>query len=109
VRVSSSVENGLLLSKVEPVYPSVAHRARIQGTVFLQALIGKDGNVEHLELISGHPLLAPAAIDAVKQWKYKPFLLDGRAVEVQTEVRVNFSLQNDPSPGSPAPATQPQN
>jgi len=109
VRVSSSMENGLLLSKVDPVYPSVAHQAGIQGTVSLQALIGKDGNVEHLELISGHPLLAPAAIDAVKQWKYKPYLLNGQAVEVQTEVQVNFSLQNDPSPGSPASATQPQN
>ena len=67
-------------------------QARIQGTVILQAQISKDGNIENLHLISGHPMLAPAAIEAVKQWKYKPYLLNGEPVEVETQVQVNFTL-----------------
>ena len=92
VRVSSGVQSGLLVRKVPPAYPPLARQARIQGTVVLQAQISKDGNIENLQLISGHPMLAPAAIEAVKQWKYKPYLLNGEPVEVETQVQVNFTL-----------------
>jgi periplasmic protein TonB len=92
VRVSAGVTSGLLIRKVNPVYPPLARQARISGTVVLRAVISKDGAIENLQLISGHPMLAPAAIDAVKQWKYKPYLLNGEPVEVDTEVQVNFTL-----------------
>jgi periplasmic protein TonB len=92
VRVSSGVQSGLLVRKVNPTYPPLARQARIQGVVLLQAEISKDGNIINLQLISGHPMLAPAAIEAVKQWKYKPYLLNGEPVEVETQVQVNFTL-----------------
>ena len=92
VRVSSGVQSGLLVRRVNPTYPPLARQARIQGVVLLQAQISKDGNIENLQLISGHPMLAPAAIEAVKQWKYKPYLLNGEPVEVETQVQVNFTL-----------------
>ena len=92
VRVSSGVSSGLLIRKVNPTYPPLARQARIQGTVILQAQISKDGSIENLTLVSGHPMLAPAAIEAVKQWKYKPYLLNGEPVEVDTQVQVNFTL-----------------
>lgn len=93
VRVSSGVSQGLLVNKVAPVYPVEARQVHIPGTVILQARIDKEGNVVSLELISGHPMLAPAAIEAVRQWKYRPYLLNGNAVEVETQVQVNFVLQ----------------
>jgi len=92
VRVSSGVQSGLLVRRVQPNYPPLARQARIQGVVVLQAQISKEGNIENLQLISGHPMLAPAAIEAVKQWKYKPYLLNGEPVEVETQVQVNFTL-----------------
>jgi protein TonB len=92
VRVSSGVSTGMLVRKVPPSYPPLARQARIQGTVVLQATISKEGSIENLQLISGHPMLAPAAIEAVKQWKYKPYLLNGEPVEVETQVQVNFTL-----------------
>jgi protein TonB len=92
VRVSSGVSTGMLVRKVNPVYPPLARQARIQGQVVLQAQISKSGDIENLQLVSGHPMLAPAAIEAVKQWKYKPYLLNGEPVEVETTVQVNFSL-----------------
>src|SRR6266567_2791125 len=92
VRVSSGVSTGLLIRKVPPTYPPLARQARIQGVVILQAQISKDGSIQNLQLISGHPMLAPAAIEAVKQWKYKPYLLNGEPVEVDTQVQVNFTL-----------------
>src|SRR5579863_226067 len=92
VRVSSGVQSGLLVRRVNPVYPPLARQARIQGVVLLQAEISKEGNIINLQLISGHPMLAPAAIEAVKQWKYKPYLLNGEPVEVETQVQVNFTL-----------------
>jgi len=92
VRVSQGVSAGLLVRKVSPNYPPLARQARIQGQVVLRAVISKDGSIENLTLVSGHPMLAPAAIDAVKQWKYKPYLLNGEPVEVDTEVQVNFTL-----------------
>jgi periplasmic protein TonB len=92
VRVSTGVATGLLIRKVTPNYPQLAKQARIQGAVVLQAEISKDGTIQNLQLISGHPMLAPAAIEAVKQWRYKPYLLNGEPVAVETQVVVNFSL-----------------
>ncbi len=92
VRVSTGVATGLLIRKVTPNYPQLAKQARIQGQVVLQAEISKDGTIQNLQLISGHPMLAPAAIEAVKQWRYKPYLLNGEPVAVETQVVVNFSL-----------------
>ena len=92
IRVSSGVSTGLLIKKVQPNYPPLAKQARIQGQVVLQAEISKDGTIQNLQLISGHPMLAPAAIEAVKQWRYKPYLLNGEPVAVDTQVVVNFSL-----------------
>ncbi len=92
VRVSSGVSEGLLLHRVQPTYPPLARAAHVSGTVQLQATIGRDGNIQNLRVISGHPMLAPAAVQAVKQWKYRPYLLNGEAVEVETTVTVNFNL-----------------
>jgi protein TonB len=92
VRVSAGVTSGLLVRKVQPVYPPLARQARIQGTVLLRAQISKDGSIENLQLVSGHPMLVQSALDAVRQWKYKPYLLNGEPVEVDTEVAVNFTL-----------------
>lgn len=92
VRVSESVMRSLVVKKVDPVYPPLARQARIQGSVILQVKINKSGDVENVQLFSGHPMLAPAAIDALRQWKYKPYLLNGEPVEVETRVTVNFTL-----------------
>jgi TonB family protein len=92
VRVSSGVSAGLLMTKVNPVYPKDARRARIQGSVIMQAIIDKEGNVATLELVSGHPALVDAAMEAVRKWKYQPYLLNGQPVEVQTQMQVNFTL-----------------
>ena len=92
VRVSQGVSEGLLVHQVRPQYPPLARAARVQGAVVLQAVIGKDGSIQGLKLVSGHPMLAPAAIDAVKQWKYKPYFLNGEPVEVDTTIMVNFTL-----------------
>ena len=93
VRVSSGVSQRLLVSKVAPEYPEDARYQRIQGVVLLHVNIDREGNVYNVELISGHPLLAPAAIEAVRQWKYRPYLLNGNAIEVDTQVQVNFTLR----------------
>lgn len=92
IRVSSGVAEGQLLHKVEPVYPPEAKRKRIQGTVLLQATIGKDGAMKELKLISGPPELAEAAIGAVQQWRYRPYLLQGSPVEVETIVKIRFHM-----------------
>ncbi|MGA2370407.1 MAG: energy transducer TonB [Candidatus Korobacteraceae bacterium] len=92
VRVSSGVAQGLLIHQVKPQYPALARQARIQGTVALQAVIGKDGAVQNLRVLSGHPMLTEAAIDAVKQWLYRPYYLNGEPVEVDTQINVNFTL-----------------
>lgn len=80
------------LVRTNPVYPPLARQARIQGAVVLHAIIDKDGNVSELQVISGHPLLVQAALDAVKQWRYKPTLLNGDPVEVDTTITVNFTM-----------------
>jgi TonB family protein len=97
VRVANTIISQQIVTKVAPTYPPLARQAKIQGTVVLKVQISKSGDVESLQLISGHPLLAPAAIDAVKQWKYKPYLLNGEPVEVETSVTVNFTLSDQPA------------
>jgi len=92
VRVGGSVQTANLVTAPKPVYPPLARQARIQGTVKLEADISKEGTIENLRVISGHPLLIQAALDAVKQWRYKPTLLNGVPVEVVTTVDVNFTL-----------------
>jgi periplasmic protein TonB len=92
VRVSQGVSQGLLIHQVKPTYPPLARQARIQGSVILQAVIAKDGSIQNLKMVQGHPMLAPAAMDAVKQWRYKPYFLNGEPVEVETQITVNFTL-----------------
>ncbi len=92
VRVSQGVSQSLVVSKVQPVYPPEAKAARVQGSVVMSVSIAKTGDVEKVDVLSGDPLLAPAAANAVRQWKYKPYLLNGNAVVVDTQVTVNFTL-----------------
>jgi periplasmic protein TonB len=88
----SKMSEGDLIRKVLPIYPPLARSARIQGTVVLMAMISKTGAIENLRLLSGHPMLAPAAIEAVRQWRYRPYVLNNEPVEVETQITVNFSL-----------------
>lgn len=81
-----------LIRKVTPVYPPLARQARISGTVRFSAIISKDGRIENLQVISGHPLLIQSAEEAVRQWVYKPTLLNGEPTEVSTTIDVNFTL-----------------
>ena len=97
IRVSGSATQATQLSQVAPVYPPIAKTAHISGTVLLHCLIGKDGSVETLEYVSGPPLLMKAALDAVRQWKYKPMLLNGEPVRVDTTVSVVFMLGAAPA------------
>jgi periplasmic protein TonB len=92
IRVGGNVQAANLVRKVTPTYPPLAKQARVQGTVRFQAIIGKDGTIQNLQLVTGHPLLVPAATEAVKQWLYKPTLLNGEPVEVITQIDVNFTL-----------------
>ncbi|MGE0404932.1 MAG: TonB family protein [Candidatus Korobacteraceae bacterium] len=93
VRISEGVAVGFLKHEVKPVYPPLAVQTRTQGTVLLQAVISREGTVESLQAVSGPPLLLRAALDAVRQWRYQPFRLNGEAVEVETQIRVNFVLR----------------
>jgi len=93
IRISTITE-GNLLRKVQPVYPPIARSARIEGAVILAAVIDKAGNIEGLHVVSGHPLLVQAAIDAVSQWRYRPYILNSEPVEVETQITVNFRLAN---------------
>jgi protein TonB len=92
VRVSQGVAEGLLVHQVKPNYPPLARQARVQGSVVLQAVISKDGTIQGLRVVSGHPMLVQSALDAVKQWRYKPYFLNGEPVEVETSITVNFTL-----------------
>src|SRR5277367_1658274 len=92
IAVSSGVMSGNILVKTQPQYPAIAKAARIQGTVVLQATISKSGTIEGLTVVSGPPMLQQAALDAVRSWRYKPYLLNGEPVEVGTQVNVVFSL-----------------
>lgn len=89
---TSSMLEGSLIRRVQPVYPPLARSARIQGSVVLVAVISKAGTIENLRLLSGHPMLVPAAIDAVSQWRYRPYILNAEPIEVETQITVNFIL-----------------
>ena len=89
---TSSMLQGSLIRRVDPVYPPLARSARIQGPVVLAAIISKAGTIEHLQVLSGHPMLVDAALDAVSQWRYRPYVLNGDVIEVETQITVNFKL-----------------
>lgn len=91
--VGGDVQMAKLIRRIIPEYPAIASAARISGVVRLIGIIGKDGTIQNLQLVSGHPILARAAMDAVRQWVYKPTLLNGIPVEVVAPIEVNFSLQ----------------
>ena len=92
LRVGGNVQAARIVNRVQPVYPPLARQTRISGTVRLHAIIGKDGAITSLEVMSGHPLLQQAALDAVRQWRYQPTLLNGEPVDVDTTIDVIFSL-----------------
>ena len=92
VPVTSTIEAAKLISRVQPAYPPLALQARIQGNVVLHAIISKEGAVSELQVLSGHPLLVNAALEAVRQWRYSPTLLSGQPVEVETTITVSFVL-----------------
>jgi protein TonB len=94
IRTSSMLE-GNLIRRVEPVYPPLARSARIQGSVILVALISKAGTIENLRAVAGHPMLVPAAINAVSQWRYRPYVLNSEPIEVETQITVNFFLSGN--------------
>lgn len=91
-KVDSKTIYGYRIHYVEPVYPPLARKAKLQGDVVLNTIIDTTGKITKLKVLSGHPLLAASALDAVKQWKYRPFLLDGKAVPVDTTIMVHFHL-----------------
>jgi TonB family protein len=93
---------GMLLEKTNPVYPPIAKAARVSGTVVLQAIISKSGTIESLHVISGPPMLQLAALEAVKTWRYRPYLLEGEPVEVMTTINVIFTLCGGEQPVIPA-------
>lgn len=92
IRVGGQVESGAILNRTQPEYPAIAKVAHISGTVVLHAIIAKDGTIQELEFVSGPPMLVKSAMDAVKQWRYKPYLLNGDPVEVETTINVDFSF-----------------
>ncbi len=92
IRVPSSMEEGLLIHKTLPVYPVIARETRTQGTVVLEATISRSGTIENLRVDSGPPMLRQAALDAVSNWRYRPYLLNGAPIEVETTVNVVFRL-----------------
>ncbi|MBC7927955.1 MAG: energy transducer TonB [Bryobacteraceae bacterium] len=92
IRVGGNVQAAKLLNQPKPQYPPLARQARIQGVVRFNAVIGKDGTIQNLTLVSGHPLLVPSATEAVRQWRYQPTLLNTEPVEVVTQIDVNFTL-----------------
>lgn len=92
-KIAGDVQAARIISRVEPEYPEMARKGRITGVVRMRALIGKDGQIKKLDLISGHPLLQQAALDAVRLWRYKPAFVNGEPIEVDTTIDVIFSLQ----------------
>jgi TonB family protein len=106
IAISAGTAVGLLNATVAPVYPPIAKAAHVQGTVVLQAVIGKDGQIRELHVISGPAMLQQAAMDAVKAWVYRPYMLNGKPVEVLTTVNVIFTLGDKPQPNQPPPATR---
>ena len=104
VRIAGGVIAGNILTKATPIYPQVAKDAKVSGTVVLHAIIDKEGMMKSLNVISGPAMLQGAAIDAVRQWTYRPYLLNGEPTEVDTTITVNFSL-NDSTPEAGAAPT----
>jgi protein TonB len=94
VRVSGTVQEARILRRIMPIYPPLAITARVQGTVHLVGVIARDGTIRDLQVIDGHPMLVRAAVDAVRQWIYKPTLLSGEAVEVMAPITVTFKLDS---------------
>jgi protein TonB len=92
-RIGGDVAQANLITQVKPQYPSLARAARVQGVVLLNATISKEGTIKDLRVISGHPLLNEAAMEAVRQWRYKPQLLNKQPIEVITTITVNFTFQ----------------
>jgi protein TonB len=93
IQVVSELQAAKLIHKVTPVYPAMARNVRVSGVVEIEAIIAKDGSMRSLRVLTGHPLLINAAVDAVKQWRYRPTLLQGQPVEVITRIQVNFTLR----------------
>jgi protein TonB len=93
LQVSSGIMDAMLINRVQPRYPTIAQTVRVSGSVVLSAVIATDGSVQSLRIVSGNPLLISAAYQAVRQWRYRPTLLNGQPVEVQTLITVNFVLQ----------------
>lgn len=100
VRVSGGVAAGMMQQSVAPIYPPIARAAHVQGAVIMQALISKAGDVENLQVISGPPMLIAAAQDAVRQWKYRPYLLNGEPTAVETTINVNFTMAEPTKPNA---------
>jgi protein TonB len=94
IRVSQGVSQGMVIRKIDPVYPKLALAARVTGVVLLKAVIDRQGAITEVQVISGHPILVPAAIEAVKQWRYRPYSLNGEPVEVETNITVTFQISN---------------
>jgi periplasmic protein TonB len=92
--ISLGVSEGMLLTKIKPEYPTIAKVAHVEGVVVLEAVISKDGLIENLRAVSGNPILIAPAMDAVKQWRYRPYLLNGIPVDVETKITVNFGLSD---------------
>ena len=101
MKLGGTVAAARIIKKLSPVYPPLARQTRIQGTVRLHVILSKDGSVQQLEVLSGHPLLVQSAMDAVRQWKYQPMLLNGEPVEVDTTIDVIYSLNEDKGPDTP--------
>lgn len=97
IKQGGTITAAMLIKRVQPEYPPLARQTRISGTVRLHVIIGKDGTVQQMEVLSGHPLLLQASLDAVKQWIYRPTLLNGHPVEVDTTIDVIFALNNPPT------------
>jgi periplasmic protein TonB len=91
--IVSVMMQGNLIHRVDPVYPAIARTTGVQGTVLVRALISRDGRIEQAQVASGSPLLSPAALEAIRQWKYRPYVLNGSPIEVETEITVSFVLQ----------------
>jgi protein TonB len=92
VNISQGVSQGLVIRKVSPIYPKTALTMRTEGPVELMATISRSGDITHVKVLSGDAQLTNAAVAAVKQWKYKPYLLNGEPVEIQTQITINFKL-----------------
>ena len=96
ITVAGGIAQGMLIKKVSPDYPAIAYAARVDGTVVLSAVINKEGRIENLRVVTGPPMLQQSALDAVRKWVYRPYLLNGNPVAVQTTINVVFNLGSGP-------------